>query len=207
MKNHTNSRGMLVALSLAVAGLSAPAISAAGPGCMHDPRMTRGFYPHSPMAPPAAYRQTAPYAYQGAPAPYAGNMAAPRYPAQNTRQGVPAARATPAVPATGGTEEDTQVAAGSSETAAANAVTVRMSGMRFEPASITVTPGTRVTWVQGDRMPHVISGTASGMRSNTLYAGQEYSYIFQEPGSYDYVCDLHPSMQGRIVVEAAGTDT
>jgi len=197
----TIRRGTLIAL--AVAGLGTAGVTLAGPGCMNDPRMARWFYPYSPMAPPAAY------AWQAAPAPYQGRMAAPYARPMTARQGNPAATGRPAAPsaAATGAEQTTRVAAGSDSTAAADAVTVRISGMRFEPANITVRPGTKVTWVQGDRMPHIISGKTGGMRSNTLFTGQEYSYIFQKPGSYGYACDLHPSMKGSVVVEEAGTGT
>jgi plastocyanin len=90
-------------------------------------------------------------------------------------------------------------AAGSDTIAAAESVTVRINGMRFEPANITIKPGTTVTWVQDSTMPHLISGKTSGLRSNTLNRGQQYSYTFNQAGRFDYVCGLHPSMKGSIV--------
>jgi plastocyanin len=89
----------------------------------------------------------------------------------------------------------------------AETVTVRIKGMRFEPVNVTVKPGTTVTWIQEDRMPHTITGQGNGLRSSTLYGGQEYSHTFTEAGSYEYRCGLHPSMKGSIVVGETGKDT
>jgi amicyanin len=91
--------------------------------------------------------------------------------------------------------------------AAGDAVTVRIYGMRFEPASLTVKPGTTVTWVQDSRMPHTVTGKTGGMRSNTLNTRQQFSHTFDAAGTYDYACDFHPSMQGSVIVEADGIGT
>jgi plastocyanin len=79
--------------------------------------------------------------------------------------------------------------------------------MRFNPEKITVKPGTTVTWIHGSQMPHTVSGNADGLRSSTLYKGQQYSHTFNTSGSYSYFCELHPSMTGSVVVEEAGTDS
>jgi plastocyanin len=197
-------------LSLAAAAVSVPGIALAGPGCMNDARMWRGGYPHSPLVPQAAYGPRGQYGYYAAPAPYAARMPAPYRRPMAASRGDTAAHAeltTRAAPVAGDAQPARVAAVDSDSESAGEVVTVRINGMRFEPANLSIKPGTRVTWVQGDRMPHVISGEASGLRSNTLYTGQEYSYIFQQPGSYDYVCDLHPSMKGRVVVEESGTGT
>jgi amicyanin len=85
-----------------------------------------------------------------------------------------------------------------------DSVTVRINGMRFEPATITVTPGTTVTWLQQSPMPHTVSGTSGALKSSALRSGQRYSHTFDAPGSYDYVCDFHPGMKGRVVVDDSG---
>ena len=86
-------------------------------------------------------------------------------------------------------------------------ITVRIDGMRFEPSSITVKPGTTVTWIHGSSMPHTVTGNADGLRSSTLYSGQHFSHTFDAAGRYDYTCDFHPSMKGSVIVEASGMDT
>ncbi|MGB5439954.1 MAG: cupredoxin family copper-binding protein [Gammaproteobacteria bacterium] len=203
----SNGRSAAMVISLAAA-LTVPGIIHAGPGCMNDQRMTRGYVPYSPMMPPqAGYRQAPPYGRYAMPpmqnrwmaAPYQGRMTA--QPGNRAVYGKPATAAPPVM----NTEKPAMAAASSDSKPAAETITVRISGMRFEPANLTVKPGTTVNWVQADRMPHTVSGNGNGLRSNTLQSGQTYSYTFKEAGNYDYVCDFHPSMRGVVVVEESGT--
>jgi amicyanin len=127
-----------------------------------------------------------------------------RMPAYGNNTGGYAAQAMPA-PAT--TPQPQTVMSRDKQAPAADAITVRIDGMRFEPATIKVKPGTTVTWVQNSSMPHTVNGGMDNMRSSTLYNGQSYSFTFDETGSFDYVCDFHPSMKGSVIVEEAGTRT
>jgi amicyanin len=121
----------------------------------------------------------------------------------------PAAIGQPAVPAAvaGNTGHSNRNAASSENTTAGESVTVRINGMRFEPANITVKPGTTVTWVHESRMPHTVSSQSGMLRSSTLYTGQKFSHTFDAEGRYDYLCDLHPSMKGSVVVEDTARDS
>ena len=201
----TGSRTGIV-LSLTAAALIAPEVILAGPGCMNNQRMSQGYYPYSPMGPQMAYGQRAPYAYYPAPAPYAGMMSVPYNRPMTAPQGMPAvvtSQAAVATNAAGSSQDDT----GGMSTPAAETITVRIDGMRFDPENITVKPGTTVTWLHGSQMPHTVSGNAEGLRSSTLYQGQQYSHTFNTSGSYSYFCELHPSMRGSVVVEEAVTDS
>ena len=188
--------------SLTTVALTAPGSVFAGPGCMNDQRMSRGYYPHGPMSPQAAYGRAAPYPYYGARTPW--RMAAPynrQMPAlQDNRAGV-------ANTAMASASQSTRTAAGGDGQAESEAVTVRIDGMRFEPASITVEPGTKVTWVHGARMPHTITGNADGLGSSTLQNGQSYSHTFTDSGLYNYYCSIHPSMTGSVIVRESGKDS
>jgi len=195
-----------IVVSLTAAALAVPAIALGGPGCMQNQRMTQGYHPYGFMAPQAAYGPRMAYPYSAAPAPYAGMMAAPY------GQPLPAQRSAPVVAAAQASTESakdlraepSRAAADKGSDVGGDNVTVRIDGMRFEPAEITVAPGTTVTWVHGSRMPHTINGDAEGMRSSTLYNGQTFSYTFDEAGDYQYVCGLHPSMKGSVVVKDGG---
>ena len=201
----TGSRTGIV-LSLTAAALIAPEVILAGPGCMNNQRMTQGYYPYSPMGPQMAYGQRTPYSYYPAPAPYPGMMARPYNRPMTALHSTPAVVGKPAVVAKN-TGQSTPTAASGTSTPAGETVTVRIDGMRFDPENITVKPGTTITWIHSSQMPHTISGNADGMRSGTLYNGQKYSHTFNATGRYSYVCDLHPSMTGSVVVEQAGTDS
>jgi len=195
--------------TVAAAALSAPAATVAGPGCMHDQRMSRSPYPYSPVGPQAAYGHPAPYGHPAGPYGYTRMMAVPysrpadvqQHHANTAPVSAPAPQVNPSA------AQPVADVARSDMTPAAESVTVRINGMRFEPANLTVKPGTTVTWVQDSTMPHSISGKAGGLRSNTLNRGQQFSHTFDQAGRFDYMCGLHPSMKGSILVEEAGQDS
>ena len=199
----TGSRTGIV-ISLTAAAMIAPQVILAGPGCMNNQRMTQGYYPHSPMGPQMAYGQRAPYAYYPPAPPYTGMMAAPDGRPMINRQRAPAVVGSQAVIATN-TAQSSGAASSGKSMPAGETITVRIDGMRFNPENITVKPGTTVTWVHGSQMPHTINGNADGLRSGTLYNGQQYSHTFNATGSYNYSCGLHPSMTGSVVVGDAAT--
>jgi plastocyanin len=79
---------------------------------------------------------------------------------------------------------------------------VTISGMQFQPATIRIKSGEKVTWKNMAPMPHTIKGSnASDLSSGTLGRGSSFEKTFDKPGSYDYYCSLHPSMKGKIIVE------
>jgi plastocyanin len=73
----------------------------------------------------------------------------------------------------------------------------------FEPATLTVAPGTQVTWVNKDDEPHTATSSEKPKRfdSGVLDTAQAYSFVFSEAGSFTYFCKLHPHMTGVIVVK------
>ena len=85
---------------------------------------------------------------------------------------------------------------------AATATEVRIDNFTFSPATLTVTAGTTVTWINGDDIPHAIAATDRSFRSKALDTGDRFSFVFRMPGAYDYFCTLHPHMVGKIIVKA-----
>jgi len=87
----------------------------------------------------------------------------------------------------------------SSGTAAA----VTIQNFAFSPATITVKPGTTVTWTNQDGASHTITSdsTPAAFSSATLANGATYQFTFTAPGTYPYHCSIHPSMTGTVVVQ------
>ena len=81
--------------------------------------------------------------------------------------------------------------------AVASDPTVVVSDMSFTQDRLTVEAGTTVTWVFQDDMPHNVVG--DGFGSEVMQTGT-FSHTFTDPGTYPYVCTLHPNMQGTVVV-------
>ncbi|MBT8128337.1 MAG: hypothetical protein KJP15_12700, partial [Gammaproteobacteria bacterium] len=51
-------------------------------------------------------------------------------------------------------------------------------------------------------MPHTVTGRTKGsLSSEQMGRGSIFSHSFNEPGTYEYYCALHPSMTGTVVVE------
>jgi amicyanin len=79
--------------------------------------------------------------------------------------------------------------------------TVGMDHSTFTPSEITVTPGTTVTWVNNEAMPHTVVDSNKGFRSKTLAKDARFSFTFTTAGDYDYVCSIHPNMKGKVIVK------
>lgn len=77
---------------------------------------------------------------------------------------------------------------------------VWMENIEFNPETITVSTGTTVTWTNNDDVAHTV--TREGMfDSGNIAAGGTFSFTFDEAGTYDYVCTIHPAMTGTVIVE------
>jgi plastocyanin len=76
--------------------------------------------------------------------------------------------------------------------------TVTIEDMAFVPDWLRIEAGDTVTWVWNDgAFAHDVAG--DGFRSEVMSEGT-FSYRFDEPGTYDYVCTRHPDMTGTIDV-------
>lgn len=85
-------------------------------------------------------------------------------------------------------------------TSSVSANTILIKNFAFDPASITVKVGSTVRWVNQDSVPHRIV-FADGADSTVLAGMQSWSRKFDQAGTYDYNCTIHPSMQGSVIVK------
>jgi plastocyanin len=81
---------------------------------------------------------------------------------------------------------------------------VKIDNFTFAPQRITIKPGTTVTWINEDDIPHTIAATGKEFRSKVLDTNDKYSFTFTAAGTFEYFCSLHPHMTGTIVVEGSG---
>lgn len=77
---------------------------------------------------------------------------------------------------------------------------VRIDNFTFSPAVVSVAPGTTVTWINGDDIPHTVVSPSGQFRSKTLDTEDRFTFTFQARGEYPYFCSLHPHMTGTVVV-------
>jgi plastocyanin len=83
----------------------------------------------------------------------------------------------------------------------AEANEIVIQNFAFEPSTLTVKAGTKVTWVNRDDEPHTATATDKRFNSKTLENGDRFSTEFTQPGTYKYYCALHPKMTGQIIVQ------
>jgi plastocyanin len=79
---------------------------------------------------------------------------------------------------------------------------VSMEGIAFEPAEVTVSAGDTVTWTNNDSVGHdVTADSFSSGEPGAMGGGATFEHTFDEAGTFDYVCTVHPGMEGSVVVE------
>jgi plastocyanin len=86
-------------------------------------------------------------------------------------------------------------------------MTVSIQDFSFNPGQITVAPGTTVTWTNEGPSPHTTTADDGSWDSGTLQQGEDFSFTFDEPGTYTYHCSIHPDMTASVKVSGCGGTT
>jgi len=78
-------------------------------------------------------------------------------------------------------------------------------GLNYDPASVTLAKGGKVTWTNNDPVPHTVTSTsvpagASTFDSGNMNQNATYTVTFTVDGTYQYKCTYHPWMHGTVVV-------
>jgi plastocyanin len=80
---------------------------------------------------------------------------------------------------------------------------IEVADFTFAPPTLTVKVGTTVTWhFDQPSAPHnVVSLTTPVLfNSGTPKGTGTYSFTFTTPGTFPYLCQIHPEMKGTIIV-------
>ena len=80
--------------------------------------------------------------------------------------------------------------------------TVDIAGFAFAPGTVTVTVGDTVTWTNSDQVGHTAT-SAGNFDTESIAPGGTSAITFSTAGTFAYVCTIHPTMTGTVVVEAA----
>lgn len=76
---------------------------------------------------------------------------------------------------------------------------VVIKNFTFSPSTITVKKGSTVVWINDDAIPHQVA--VDGMAIGTIITtGNSYAVNFTKTGTYNYHCNIHPSMTGKVLV-------
>ncbi len=80
-------------------------------------------------------------------------------------------------------------------------VAVTIQNFAFAPATIKVKKGTTVVWTNQDTVKHnAHSLTAGGPQGPLIGKGENYSFTFNQLGTFNYICQPHPNMKGSVEV-------
>jgi plastocyanin len=80
----------------------------------------------------------------------------------------------------------------------ANAVIIK--NFDFAPMSLTVKAGMSVTWKNLDGEPHTVTSVDGLFRSGAIDENESFTFKFDKPGTYKYLCSIHPKMMAAIIV-------
>lgn len=95
-----------------------------------------------------------------------------------------------------------QAAASCSTSAAGSGPVISIEGAHsLNPSDETIKAGDSVTWTNNGTSTHQIA-FATGPKCGFQIAGKSVSIQFANPGTYSYICSIHPTyMKGTITVQ------
>jgi len=70
----------------------------------------------------------------------------------------------------------------------------------YSPDALDVAVGTTVTWTNTDSVSHTSTSDAAGWNSGIVAPGANFSFAFQQAGTFSYHCAIHPGMVGKVNV-------
>jgi len=82
-----------------------------------------------------------------------------------------------------------------------------LTNWHFDPAEVTVPPGSTVVWHNRGHEEHSVTADDSSFDSGLKKPGTDFSFTFPRAGVYTYHCRPHPWMVGKIRVEAGAVPT
>lgn len=86
------------------------------------------------------------------------------------------------------------------EAAMAGEVTITIKNFDFSPMDLSIAAGDSVVWKNLDGEPHTVASADGLFRSQALDQNDSFRFTFAKPGTYRYVCSIHPNMKATITV-------
>ena len=115
----------------------------------------------------------------------------------------PASTPTPSTPISAAPSAPTTPTPGAIPAVAPTAeAAVGILNFNFTPAALTVKVGTNVVWTNNDAIAHTVNFMTGRVNSSVLNQNDHFSHTFTTPGTYDYICSIHPFMHGSVTVTA-----
>jgi plastocyanin len=71
----------------------------------------------------------------------------------------------------------------------------------YSPQEVRVKKGHAIEWQNDDRAPHTVTGGRFDSGPRGLSTGDRFRWQFNNVGSVEYRCTIHPAMRGTVIVE------
>jgi len=84
--------------------------------------------------------------------------------------------------------------------AAVGSNTVVIQNFSFHPATLTVAPGTRLTVTNRDNTAHTMSANDGAFDTGPIEGGRSVTVTVRRAGTHSYICKIHNTMKGTVVV-------
>ena len=113
-----------------------------------------------------------------------------------------AATTTTVAASAGTTPGSTATSSAASAAPATGGTAVSIKNFAFAGNDITVAKGSTVTWTNNDSATHTVvaADAAVSFVSDNLPTGATFQHVFDTPGTFPYICGIHPRMKGTITV-------
>jgi plastocyanin len=75
-----------------------------------------------------------------------------------------------------------------------------LANRAYAPDNLSIAVGSAVTWTNNDSIAHTSTSDGNGWNSGTIAPGAQFSFTFQNAGTFPYHCTIHPGMVGTVEV-------
>jgi plastocyanin len=77
----------------------------------------------------------------------------------------------------------------------------------YAPPEVQVAAGSSIKWTNDDDVVHTVTqgkpsegGNSTGFNSGPIQPGGTFVHFFDESGTVEYYCTIHPHMIGKVIV-------
>lgn len=78
--------------------------------------------------------------------------------------------------------------------------TVKIHNFKFDPAMVAISVGETIQFINVDEEPHTATSTDGVFDSKALDTNETWNYTATKPGTFPYICSIHPFMKGTLTV-------
>jgi plastocyanin len=101
-----------------------------------------------------------------------------------------------------GSSSPPKTSAPSSSGSSTSGNAIAISNFMFEPMSLTVAPGAKVSVTNKDSATHTLTATNGQFNTGDVAQNQTKTFTAPtKPGTYHYICNIHQYMMGTIIVK------